>query len=97
MENARRRGGSRHATADYPTDVETNLPAKQMPQFRGFSLLLRRRQWIGHFGEVVGVAIRPTPAKDEETAVGDDDVALLKQAVVHGRVRGDALGLGGSY
>ena len=55
-----------------------------------------RRQGIGNDHKIIGDSIRRNPAENEESAIGGDDIALLKKAVVHRHVGSNALGLGGA-
>src|SRR4051794_8575650 len=53
------------------------------------------RDRVGYGGKLVDIAVGRQAAKNEKTAVRHYDIPLLKQAIVHGYVGGDALGLGG--
>jgi hypothetical protein len=53
------------------------------------------RKGIRHRRKLVGDAIRRQTAKNEETPVRNNDVPLLEQAIVHGHLGGNALGLDG--
>lgn len=52
-----------------------------------------RRRKAGDRRELIGVAVRPSPKENKGSAIGNDDIALLEQAVVHCDLRGDPLGL----
>ncbi len=50
------------------------------------------RNRIGNGGELVGIAVRRQATKNEETAVCDNDIPLLKEAIAHNYFRSDVLG-----
>jgi hypothetical protein len=54
-----------------------------------------RRHRVGYGDEIVADTVGRQPTKNEESAVGGDDIARPKKAVVHHHVGDDALGLGG--
>ena len=56
---------------------------------------LSRRERTGYAYEIVGVAVRPQTAIEEEAAIGRNDVAFVETAVVHHYVRCDPLDLHG--
>lgn len=53
------------------------------------------RYGIGHLRKLESIAVGSNTAKNEETAVGHNDVAVPKQPIVHDRFRSDTLGFGG--
>jgi hypothetical protein len=55
------------------------------------------RQRIRDRREIVADPVRPDPPKNEETAIGDNDIALAEQGTVQGRIRGDLVCLGGAW
>src|SRR5439155_4694655 len=55
---------------------------------------LARRGGIRHWRKLERIAIGPHAPKNEEAAIGDHDIAFLKQAIVHCRFGSDPLELG---